>query len=70
MAAKIADPYAVILLGRDVKFRDFWERSALLELSDNVEWIWVLRLNKSQPELLWVMPRAHLAVERPIPQIS
>jgi hypothetical protein len=67
MTAKFSEPYALILLGRDVSLSDFWERSSSLYLPDNVQWIWIIRVNKGQSELLWVMPSEHIAERRAQP---
>jgi hypothetical protein len=70
MTVSVSEPYAVILLGRDLELADFWERSSSLQLLDTVQWIWIIRVSIGQSELLWVMPVEQLAAEGPNPLVT
>jgi hypothetical protein len=65
MSIRVSEPYAVILIGPEAGLSDFWKRSGSLHLPDTVQWIWIIRLARGGPELLWVMPAEDLAAGAP-----
>jgi hypothetical protein len=56
VARKSAGPLGLVFLGQSIDHAEAAANPDIVHFADSVQWIWFIRLEDGQPELIWVMP--------------